>query len=262
MVMVTPPMTETIASANAAASTLFLGHNGEWWDSALILFAVIAGLAATAVGITTAGSIISHKREAAAAEVALEKYKLDTGKQISEANAAGDAAKTVAAKANEAVALANERAAALEKEAEQARLEQERLKSLVQWRTITDPQGDAMVAVLKPLISKKIILATMANDPEATTFGIVFANVFHAAGWSIRHETRTYGATVFLGIVISNESNPTAAAVRAAFTKAKIPFATKEIPMPGSILVQDEDTRNPEVTIMIGSRIPVGTQMK
>jgi hypothetical protein len=31
-----PPMHEAINSANAAASTLFLGHNGEWWDFWLI----------------------------------------------------------------------------------------------------------------------------------------------------------------------------------------------------------------------------------
>ena len=33
------------------------------------------------------GSIVSHKRETAAAEEALDRYKLDTGKQIAEANA-------------------------------------------------------------------------------------------------------------------------------------------------------------------------------
>jgi hypothetical protein len=80
-------MTETIASANAAASTMFLGHNGEWWDSALILAVIFAALAGVAVGITTAGSIVSHKREAAAADVALEKFKLETEGKISESNA-------------------------------------------------------------------------------------------------------------------------------------------------------------------------------
>lgn len=70
-------MTETLESAKTAASTLFLGHNGEWWDFALILSVVVAAAAATAIGITTAGSIISHKREASAAEMVFDKYKLD-----------------------------------------------------------------------------------------------------------------------------------------------------------------------------------------
>jgi hypothetical protein len=82
-----PPMTETISSASAAASTLFLGHNGEWWDSSLILAVIFAALAGAAVGITTAGSIVSHKRETSAAELALEKYKLDTESKISDSTA-------------------------------------------------------------------------------------------------------------------------------------------------------------------------------
>jgi hypothetical protein len=84
---VNPPMTETISNANAAASTLFLGHNGEWWDFWLIVSVIVAALAATAICVTTFGSIVSHRREAMAAEEALEKYKLDTRARISEANA-------------------------------------------------------------------------------------------------------------------------------------------------------------------------------
>jgi hypothetical protein len=42
---------------------------------------------ATAVGVTTAGSLISHKREGALAEEALDRYKLETAKQLAEANA-------------------------------------------------------------------------------------------------------------------------------------------------------------------------------
>jgi hypothetical protein len=68
-------MTETIANANAAASTLFLGHNGEWWDSWLIVSGIAAALAAAAIAVTAAGSIISHKREARSAEKALEQER-------------------------------------------------------------------------------------------------------------------------------------------------------------------------------------------
>jgi hypothetical protein len=79
-------MTETINNANAAASTLFLGQNGEFWDFWLITSVVFAALAAIAIGVTTTGSIVSHKREAAASEGALAKYKLDTAKDIADAN--------------------------------------------------------------------------------------------------------------------------------------------------------------------------------
>lgn len=88
-----PPMTETIDSANAAASTLFLGHNGEWWDFWLIVSLVFVALAAMAAGITTAGSIVSHKREAESADAALERFKLQTELKISEADARAAEAK-------------------------------------------------------------------------------------------------------------------------------------------------------------------------
>jgi hypothetical protein len=80
-------MPETINSANAAASTLFLGQTGEWWDFWLIVSVVIAALAAIAIGITTTGSIVSHKRETAVAEDILERYKLETEGKISDSTA-------------------------------------------------------------------------------------------------------------------------------------------------------------------------------
>ena len=80
-------MTETINSANDAASTLFLGHNGDWWDFWLIVSGICVAMAATAAGVTSTGSLVAHKREALAAEQELTKYKLDTAKEISEANA-------------------------------------------------------------------------------------------------------------------------------------------------------------------------------
>jgi hypothetical protein len=81
-----PQMTETIDSANAAATTLFLGHNGDWWDFWLIIAGICVAVAAIAVGVTTAGSLVAHKREALAAEQEFTKYKLDTAKDIADAN--------------------------------------------------------------------------------------------------------------------------------------------------------------------------------
>ncbi|MHB8885257.1 MAG: hypothetical protein ACYC5H_09230 [Methylovirgula sp.] len=86
-VTVSPLMQETIDSTNAATSILFLGHTGEWWDFCLIISVVIAALAATAIGVATTGSIISHKREAEYAEKALKHFKLETEEKISDANA-------------------------------------------------------------------------------------------------------------------------------------------------------------------------------
>jgi hypothetical protein len=120
-------MTETIDSASAAASTLFLGHNGEWWDSWLIVSVIVAALVATAIGVTTAGSIISHKRKAAAAEDSLSRYKSNTGKEIGEANV---------------------RAAAATQKAAEAQLALEKYKAP---RNLTSEQSEKLIADLGPL---------------------------------------------------------------------------------------------------------------
>jgi hypothetical protein len=80
-------MNETINNASAAASTLFLGHNGEWWDFWLIISVAFAAVGAIAIGITTTGSIASHTREAVAAGQASERFKLETEGKISDSNA-------------------------------------------------------------------------------------------------------------------------------------------------------------------------------
>lgn len=82
-----PPMTETIESANAAASTVFIGHNSEFWDFWLIVSFILVALAAIAAGVTGIGSIVSHSREASAAEDALKRFKLTTEAKISVSNA-------------------------------------------------------------------------------------------------------------------------------------------------------------------------------
>lgn len=66
-----------MSSDNAAASTLFLGHNSDWWDFWLIASVVFAAVAATAVGVATAGSIFSHSREAQVAEERAAKLTLE-----------------------------------------------------------------------------------------------------------------------------------------------------------------------------------------
>ena len=51
-------MTETIDSANAAASSPFLGQNGEWWDFWLIVSVIVAASAAIAIGITELAPVV------------------------------------------------------------------------------------------------------------------------------------------------------------------------------------------------------------
>jgi len=155
-----PPMTETINSASAAASTLFLGHNGEFWDFWLIVSVVFAALAAAAIGVTTTGSIVSHKREAAASEEALGIYKLETEGKISDSTARA--------------AEANARAA-------EAKLELEKFKSP---RMLDRARQEQIFEKTRPFSGTRFDLSAIPGDPEALNFAVQIAVVLEAAGWS------------------------------------------------------------------------------
>jgi TolA-binding protein len=155
-------MTKTITNANAATTILFLGHNGEWWDSWLIVSVIVAALAAIAVCVTTAGSIISHTREATTAEEALERYKLETGKQLAEATARQK-------EADQRIVESRERTAGLEVEAARLRLELDREIQKRAQRILTDEQRSA---IREGLAGMKEIAIVAQHDLEAEAFSL------------------------------------------------------------------------------------------
>lgn len=112
----------TMNSTAAPASTLFLGQSGEAWDLWVILSLVLAVIAACAVAAATMGSVTSHKREARAAEQALEAFKFATDTKVAEANAGLGKAQLEIAKANEGAAKANEAAATANRDAAQLKV--------------------------------------------------------------------------------------------------------------------------------------------
>lgn len=202
-------MTETINNANVAASTLFLGHNGAWWDSWLIISLIVAAIVATAVGITTAGSLISHKREAGAADKQFEKYKLDTEAKITAANEG----------------------------AENARVEQERLKQLVRWRTITPEDMKILTAELAKG-GGEIDLAFAPGDPESEYFALKIigndgvAAVNNSSGirkWHVYLRPWTSNG-MFFGVAIPGPENNQVKFLRHAFSAAHIEFSTENPP--------------------------------
>ncbi|SDO01880.1 hypothetical protein [Afipia sp. GAS231] len=183
-----PPMTETIDSAHAAASTLFLGHNGEWWDSSLILAVIFAALAAIAIGVTTAGSIISHTREAASAERALEAYKLAVDDRVADAKkegiaagkSAGDALLKAAELEKQAEQLRKDTAEANARAAE-AKLELEKFRAP---RTLSIEQQRRVSEKLRPFAPRQFDVAMPPGDSEAAQLMIILVTVLRDAGWT------------------------------------------------------------------------------
>jgi hypothetical protein len=178
-------MTETISNANAAASTLLLGHNGEWWDFWLIASVIAAALVATAIGVTTAGSIISHKRETAAAQRELASYKLTVDERVAEAKKEGiDAGKT----AGDALL----RAAALEKEAEELKAKNLELEAKVKARRLSGDDSVKLTAALSKLPHLPIGIVSRLLDPEGADFADDISGAFSNAQWqSVRQKDWT-----------------------------------------------------------------------
>jgi hypothetical protein len=166
-------MTETIDSTKAAATTLFLGHNGEWWDFSLIVAGILVSLAAVAAVVATAGSIVAHKREAATSEEALARYKLDTAKDIADANA---------------------RAAEANARAEEAKVEFQKFKAP---RVLTSEQRAAIVEELKGKVSEINIVTQV--DAEARQYGLQFRTLLSNAGIKVRNGSFSAMATLILG---------------------------------------------------------------
>jgi hypothetical protein len=147
-----PKSPQAMNNASAAASTLFLGQSGETWDLWVILSLVLAIAAALAVAFATTGSVVAHKREAAAAEQALGKYKLEAAGKVADAETAGIAAGTLAGNAQAAVdaakvqiAQAKAKAAEADARAAEASLALEKFKAP---RSLTPAQLDQLTEAL------------------------------------------------------------------------------------------------------------------
>jgi hypothetical protein len=188
----------TVTGVTAITASGFLGQSGAWWEFWLVMALVAAVLAATAVGVTAAGSIIAHKREASAAGAALVEFRLEsdadfrhldaeTAEKVAEATTAGIRAGEAAAAAEAGllraqVEIARQKtiAAGWEKDAVEARLDTERLRQQLAWRALTAEQMAALIHTLSDSHLSLSLLA--AADPETIELGHQLLRGFKEAG--------------------------------------------------------------------------------
>ncbi|MGB6325189.1 MAG: hypothetical protein WBG11_05290 [Methylocella sp.] len=159
------------------------------------------------------------------------------------------------AEAVERAAKLEKETAVAQKEAAEARAEQERLKQNVQWRTLTPPSFDRLVANLtRPKGSVR--LAYQAADPEALYVAIQISKAFEqSTGWAITSESRTYPDRLYFGFFIPGPDNDVVKSLRNAFTKAGIPFSTEDIP-PAPMMFGPQPGVPMDAVIFVGSKRP------
>ena len=231
-------MSDTIDSANTAASTLFLGHNGAWWDFWLIVSLVVAALAAIAVGVTTAGSILSHKRAAESSGKALELLKLGTERIVSDSNA---------------------RAAEAAAKAESERLERVKLEALLSPRRLSSQQRDVVASTLEKVPAPAtIVVVSRLLDTEGNDFADDIATALANAGWHAeRFRNWTMGPKGLFVAVLEGTSvspqDPALQGVQRALSAADLD------PKPLTIEAKQNTTMNPYfqpnvLYVLVGSK--------
>lgn len=158
---------------------------------------------------------------------------------ISQANADAENAKNDAA-------IANQKAAILKKEAAVARLETEKLKQQFSWRRLNERQYKTISQGLLKIETKaKIILSSIASDPESITFTNDLQLAIEAGNFEV-----TVRPSMFLaaqppnGITISG---PT----KESLDEVAQPFLDSGLKIAGYVAPKQK-----EIGILIGSRPP------
>ena len=234
----------------------------SWWANWILVGALLVGVAAT-YAIVVSGNIkeANLKRELRDKDDAFDRYKIDAGKQISAANAVGEAAKADVekahaeiAKANAEIAAAKKQAAALEKDTAQARLEQERLKQMVVWRDIPADAGRVISSVLATQ-KHTILIAVLANDPEAMAFASRISKILDNAGWTAVPRAVSWGAWLPIGLHVYGPENDAVRLLLSAFAAAKIEVDPRPPPHDPDWSIVFQQGTETTATILVGSKL-------
>lgn len=216
------------------------------YDGANIAFLIslVVGVIATAL-IMAMGTIKESHWEKE--RTASNERIAELGKETAEAN-------KKAVEAGEGTAMALAKGAALEKEAATARLETEKLKAVVTWRSIP---LDSTAAMEKVLSAKpgSVNLRYMDGDPEALYLAIQISTILERSHWRIAPGSLKPMNGIIFGINIPKMDRSDGQTLGEALSAARMPFATE--PMPSASVGFGVSTIDGAPILMIGSRRPV-----
>jgi hypothetical protein len=201
------------------------GLSLESWNTIMLVSLGVGAIAAFAVVVSTSAVIKLQKQESTDASLAFEQYKLGVARQT----------------------------AGLEKEAAVARLETEKLKEVVAWRTLPTETASELEKILA-VNPGSVNLRYSDGDPESLYFAIQISQILSQAHWKVASGALKIPAVVF-GIVLPNASGADAETLRKAFSVAKIPYSANPLPS-GPMLGFSISTIAGAPMLMVGSRTP------
>jgi hypothetical protein len=156
------------------------------------------------------------------------------------------------------------RARELENETANARLETEKIKAAVAWRSI-DIGRLALAAATPPGAS--VTIAYIQTDPESLSLAIEIEQALIRADqlagnpiWKLKIEPKIFASMLVWGIHITGSAADKVASIRRAFDAASIPYSADEVPNPGLVLGNgiriSPSPLETDVLILVGSKRP------
>jgi hypothetical protein len=223
----------------------------QFWQN-VVLGATIAALV---LGIlTAAAAAVSTFLSSRIADVVQQ----DADQRILEARTRGEEARADAAKANQRASEAAERAAALEKEAAETRLQYEKLKAAVAWRSIEPNNVKRLVKRLSERPSV-VQLEYVQGDPEAQRLAAQLFAAFREAKWESQVRARVYvgaasGIWVLPNATPSDSTSLSVSTVRDAFASIGLSFASQGAPAAKFVPGETWGPSSPPVKVILGAK--------
>lgn len=114
--------------------------------------------------------------------------------------------KAKSAEAEAGIASANKAAAEANERAEVARLEQERLKTLVTWRKIPPEKEDEIIRILSQR-KGAVLIEYVSSDPDSVTLALQMARVLKKADWKIASRGVILTQGILWGVFIEDSTS-------------------------------------------------------
>lgn len=157
-----------------------------------------------------------------------------------------------------ATAQANERAASLEKEAAEAKLQYEKLKAAVAWRAVAPDQLPLLAKLLATHVAT-VQLEYVRGDAESQQFAAQFWTAFRRAGWTVVLKAKTplgaaSGIWVLPNATPGDSTTAAVESVRNAFREIGVPFDASGGPAMEHAPGETWGPNSPPVKVIVGSK--------
>jgi hypothetical protein len=244
------PAAEMAHTKNTAFSKwvrrMLFGLSLHSWEQLMLVALGGAALAAVFIVVTSTAVVVLTRAAADQTKREFDVYRLTVEGQVADARKEGiEAGKT----AGNALV----RAAELEKEAANARLQTEQIKAVVAWRTIPPVAASELERILVERPGS-VNLRYMDGDPEALFLAIQISQILGKANWQIAPGAVKPANAIVFGIVLPDATGADAQKLREAFSRAQVPFSSDPMPSEGAAF--NISTIDGAPTLMIGSRTP------